>query len=250
MPVIRRIKVNSLTATQLLWSSDRTCNLCMHERHHLEIHHINGDPGDNDYSNLIVLCRNCHSEATAAGLGRKISSRLLAKYKSYWEVIVETRRQGATTSSRAEPRVRRGPVAAARRIADQFERAMCQRNARAVLALFTPPRKDTERMWLVNYVLGGDLGPARSFIRLFATRGFGYKIVEFDIKAVRVKGPRQVDVHLEEWLTWWGNGGWDAVPRRRRTVLTIVKFGSKWLVERYREPSQPIYRHKYGGLNG
>lgn len=244
----RRPIIDRTTVTELLWLSDRTCNLCMRERHHLEIHHINGRPDDNRFDNLIVLCRNCHSEASARSLGRRISGALLIKYKKYWGAVVATRREAHLTRTSAA--MGSDPGVQARRAAERFEELMSKRDARGVLAMFTPPRTPKERGWLEGYILGGDLGTPGDFIRLFATRGFGYRVLNFEVRRVKVINAKQAEVKLEEWLTWWGNGRWDSVPRSRRTVLTILKFGRGWLVEKYTQPGDPNYRHKYGGLSG
>ena len=243
-----RPKKNSDVVTRLMWASDRTCNWCQTERRHLEIHHINGKPDDNRYDNLILLCRNCHSEVSARDLGRDSPPGLLVKYKQFWEgIVAERRRAMRSAASEANPK-QSAHERAALRLANRFEKSMCARDAQSVLAMFTPPATSRERAWIENYILGGDLG--KPFIRLFATRGFGYKVLAYNLERVRAANSKKVYIYVEEWLTWWGSNGWDAVPRRRRTVLTVVKFGSRWLVDAYREPADPHYRHKYGGLNG
>jgi 5-methylcytosine-specific restriction endonuclease McrA len=44
------------------------CQQC-EERLADEVHHSDGDPSNNDPSNLICLCRDCHRQVTAA-MGR------------------------------------------------------------------------------------------------------------------------------------------------------------------------------------
>lgn len=231
-----------------MFASDMTCNVCMKERNHLEVHHINGDAADHVYDNLILLCRNCHSKVTAKGLGRTWSNALLLKYKHYWEGIVGKRREaiGSGDKKLEDMLVRKE----AEKLAKVFENYMMERDARGVLSLFTPPSTKVERDWLENYILGGDLGRPGQFVRLFGTKGFGYKVLKYDIRDLRVIDPKKAEVALEEWLTWWNDGEWDAVPRRRKTRLTLVKVGSDWFVDKYREPSASYYRHKYGGLGG
>jgi HNH endonuclease len=243
-----RVKINNRIADKLMWSSDRTCNLCQKEGYHLEIHHINGNPGDNRYENLILLCRNCHSEATASGLGRKLSPTLLLQYKSFWEGVIQKRRVafGSGDAKLEEAALRIGTE----RVARAFENYMVKRDARGVLSMFTPPRTKPERDWLENYILGGNLGRPGRFIRLFATRGFGYKVLKYDLKKLRVVNPKKAEATVEEWRTWWGDGAWDPVPRICNTRLTLVKIGNEWFVDKYREPSASHYRHKYGGLGG
>lgn len=231
-----------------MFASDMTCNACMKERNHVEIHHINEYASDNRYNNLILLCRNCHSRVTARGLGRKWSLPLLSKYKKYWEAVIRRRRKEIDSGEREleDALVRKG----AERIAKTFENYMVKRDAEGVLSLFTPPSTKAERQWLETYILGGDLGKPGAFVRLFATRGFGYKVVRYDIRSLRIVNSKKVEVAVEEWRTWWDDGAWDRVPRRCNTRLTLVKIANEWFVNRYREPSDPNYRHKYGGLGG
>ena len=59
----------------------------------LHIHHIDGDPGNNDLSNLAVLCLDHHSLAhTQGGFGRRLDARLVAYYRDTWEAAVRHRR--------------------------------------------------------------------------------------------------------------------------------------------------------------
>jgi len=243
-----RIRVSTRIADKLIWASDRTCNLCHKERFHVEIHHMNGNPGDGRYDNLILLCRNCHSAATARGLGRKLSPGQLMRYKRFWEGVVRRRRSELSSGDAEleEALLRTG----AERLVKAFETYMVKRDAPGVLSLFTPPRTDKERGWLETYILAGDLGKPGRFIRLFATRGFGYKVLKYDISSVKVINPRRAEVAVEEWRTWWSDGEWDAVPRRCKTHLTLAKVGNEWFVDKYREPSSQHGRHKYGGLGG
>jgi hypothetical protein len=243
-----RIRIPNKTAAELMFASDMTCNLCMKERHHLEIHHINGNPGDNRYRNLVLLCRNCHSDASAKALGRSISPALLLQYKSYWEGVVEKRRTTIDSGNmKLEESAHR---IGAERVARAFENYMIKRDALGVLSLFTPPNTAAERDWLENYALGGNLGKPGQFIRLFATRGFGYKVLKYDFKKFRIANPKKADVTVEEWRTWWGDGSWGLVPRRCIKQLTLTRIDNEWFVDKYREPASLHYRHKYGGLGG
>lgn len=231
-----------------MWASDRTCNLCQKEKYHLEIHHINGDRSDHRYDNLILLCRNCHSEVTVKGLGRKWSKSLLLKYKNFWEGVVRKRREAIDSGNKElEDALIRNE---AEKLARMFESYMVKRDAQGVLSLFTPPRTKVEGEWLENYILGGDLGKPGEFVRLFATRGFGYKVIRYDVRNLRVVNPKKVEIAIEEWRTCWNDGAWSPVPHRTSTRLTIVKIHNEWFVDKYRIPSAPHYRHKYGGLGG
>jgi hypothetical protein len=88
------------------------------------------------------------------------------------------------------------------------------------------------------------------FVRLFATRGFGYKVLRYDIRSFRLVNPKRAEVAIEEWRTWWDEGKWHPVPSRTNTRLTLVRMGDDWFVDKYRIPSDPNYGRKYGGLGG
>ncbi len=224
-----------------MWSSDRTCNLCQTQKDHLEVHHINRNPSDNRYNNLILLCRNCHSQATTKGLGRKISPTLLKRYKRHWQAIVSKRRAGIhTENSELEETFLK---AGAERLVTAFQDFMAKRDPYGVLSLFTPPRTESERDWVENYALGG--GRPGDFVRLFASKGFGYKVVKYEIKSLRLLHTKRANVTVEEWRTWWDEGRWQPVPRRLRTRLTLVRIGTDWFVDKY---STQARRHKYGAL--
>jgi hypothetical protein len=63
-----------------------TCCICHEPRHPVEKHHINGDPADNTWDNLAVLCRNCHGIVTVKGnLGTTYGAGEVLQYKRLWE---------------------------------------------------------------------------------------------------------------------------------------------------------------------
>lgn len=231
-----------------MWASDRTCNLCQKETRHIEIHHIDGNSGSSSYDNLILLCRNCHSEATARGLGRKLSGSLLLRYKTFWESVIQKRRSAVSSGDAKleEAALKVG----SERVVKTFENYMTKRDARGVLSLFTPPKTKAERDWLENYILGGDLGKAGEFVRLFATKGFGYKVLKYDMRNLRIVNPKKTEVFVEEWRTGWNDGAWNPVPTRCITHLVLAKIGNEWFVDKYYLPADVNYRHKYGGLGG
>lgn len=67
-----RIAIPKETERKLRVESGHKCGVSRcNESHHLEIHHINGDPSDNRESNLIVLCRNHHALAESGEIDRK-----------------------------------------------------------------------------------------------------------------------------------------------------------------------------------
>jgi hypothetical protein len=75
-------------AEEVLVANDHTCCICREARKHVQLHHIYGDPSNNDAGNLSVLCLDCHSRVTGdEGLGRKYSAGEVTRYKVDWEAI-------------------------------------------------------------------------------------------------------------------------------------------------------------------
>jgi hypothetical protein len=71
---------------RLMAANRHTCCICCQPRHPAERHHINGDPSDNSWDNLAVLCRNCHGLVTLRGnLGTAYTPGEVLQYKRDWE---------------------------------------------------------------------------------------------------------------------------------------------------------------------
>lgn len=84
----KRAQVPRNIADELLFRNRHTCCICRSSGKHVQIHHIDGDPSNNTFSNLAVLCLDCHSKVTSEeGLGREYSVGELRKYKREWESI-------------------------------------------------------------------------------------------------------------------------------------------------------------------
>lgn len=67
-------------------ASRHTCCICHEPRHPVEKHHIDGDPSNNEWNNLAVVCRNCHGLVTAKGnLGAHYTPGEMLRYKLDWE---------------------------------------------------------------------------------------------------------------------------------------------------------------------
>ncbi|MCK4310033.1 MAG: HNH endonuclease [Methanomicrobia archaeon] len=90
----RRKKIPRDKEAQILFINDKTCCICRDSTKGVQIHHIDGDPNNNDLSNLAVVCINHHDELhKSGGMTKSISPDLLKKYKYEWELEVKKRRQ-------------------------------------------------------------------------------------------------------------------------------------------------------------
>src|SRR5438067_1000768 len=71
---------------RLMVANRHTCCICNEPRHPVEKHHINGDPAENDWNNLAVVCRNCHGLVTQKGsLGAQYTPGEVLQFKLKWE---------------------------------------------------------------------------------------------------------------------------------------------------------------------
>jgi len=88
-----RKKVPHDIEAEILFINDRTCCVCRDPMKGVQIHHIDGNPNNNNLSNLAVVCTNHHDEIhKSGGITKGISPTLLKKYKRNWELTVRTRR--------------------------------------------------------------------------------------------------------------------------------------------------------------
>jgi len=71
---------------KLFYNCARTCCVCKCQKNPIQIHHIDNNPSNNIYENLIVLCSNCHDEAhTDHKLTNNLTTKELIHHKTLWE---------------------------------------------------------------------------------------------------------------------------------------------------------------------
>lgn len=81
-----RIPVPDDQSARLLFANRHTCCICREPRHEVQEHHIDGDPANNEWDNLAVVCLNCHGRVTGRpGFGRKFSQEEVLEFKRDWE---------------------------------------------------------------------------------------------------------------------------------------------------------------------
>ncbi len=87
-----RFPIPDELAAEVMFASDRTCCVCRDPNRKTEIHHIDGDPSNNDRSNLAVVCKDHQSEAhTKHAFSRNLTPDLIRLYDETWRAIVRTR---------------------------------------------------------------------------------------------------------------------------------------------------------------
>ena len=92
----KRIKIPGDTASEILFLSDRTCCVCNVRGKHVQIHHIDENPSNNDIKNLSILCLECHNDTMIkGGFGRKLDAHQVIKYQTEWIERVRKRKEKA-----------------------------------------------------------------------------------------------------------------------------------------------------------
>ncbi|MBL7732300.1 MAG: HNH endonuclease [Chitinophagaceae bacterium] len=90
----RRIEIEM--TDMMMFESNRTCCVCNEPYKAVQIHHIDGNPGNNEYNNLVILCLSCHDKAhIKGGAGRGWTKGELLKYKEDWIRRVKKRKNDA-----------------------------------------------------------------------------------------------------------------------------------------------------------
>lgn len=92
----RRDPIDPDVAADILFAADRTCCVCRIPGRPLQLHHINGDPSDNDPANIAALCLDCHDKTQLrGGFARPLDAAQVQRYKDDWLKRVGHRRDEA-----------------------------------------------------------------------------------------------------------------------------------------------------------
>jgi len=88
----KRVKIPEDIEAKVLAANRHTCCICNVEHKKVQIHHIDGDPSNNDMKNLAVICLYCHSDAhTNGAFVRNLTPDLVKLYNESWREIVSLR---------------------------------------------------------------------------------------------------------------------------------------------------------------
>jgi hypothetical protein len=98
----KRMPIPTTFAARVLFEADRTCCVCRGHTH-VQIHHIDDDPSNNDFENLAVLCFDCHRDTQIrGGFDRKLDAEQIKLYRRAWlEHVRNTRSEYNETPQRA-----------------------------------------------------------------------------------------------------------------------------------------------------
>ena len=89
----RRRTLRGQTSDEVLFAANHMCCICRIAAKDVQIHHIDGNHGHNDFGNLAVVCLDCHSRITGTrGLGKAYSPGEVRRYKRSWEQHVREAR--------------------------------------------------------------------------------------------------------------------------------------------------------------
>ncbi len=86
-----RNKVPKTVLSEVMHLSDRKC--CIDQKERVQLHHIDGNPNNNNIENLALLCLDCHDDATKTGsLSRKLDAETIKRFrKTHYETIQANR---------------------------------------------------------------------------------------------------------------------------------------------------------------
>jgi hypothetical protein len=98
MPKIRKDLPENILEQLLFLSSNRCC-ICQTPL--IVIHHIDGNPANNNMDNLAPLCPNCHTHAHSnSKLTRNLTPDRIKSVRKIWYNYCECRRGSQTTADR------------------------------------------------------------------------------------------------------------------------------------------------------
>ena len=96
----KRVPLKESVKLEIISRCNNRCCIC--QAPFVQIHHIDGDPSNNDLDNLAPLCPNCHDQA---GLKRPLSNRLtperIKKLRNMWYTYCGKRKEGTNVGANA-----------------------------------------------------------------------------------------------------------------------------------------------------
>ena len=94
-----RIKIPEKTKSELIFKTNNSCCIC--QTPFIQIHHLDGDPSNNELNNLIGLCPNCHSQAESKfKMTNNLTSVRLKQIRDKWYSYCEYRKESSVNISK------------------------------------------------------------------------------------------------------------------------------------------------------
>jgi len=91
VPKTKRKKIPSDIEAEVIFQSNRLC--CVDQKRGDHIHHIDGNNSNYEFSNLALLCFECHNEASVKGSLRKgLSAKAILKYRDHHYSVIQNNR--------------------------------------------------------------------------------------------------------------------------------------------------------------
>ena len=88
----RRKKIPAEIEAEVMFRSDRLC--CIDKKRGDHIHHIDSNPSNYEFTNLALLCFDCHDAATVKGsLRKKLSPKAIIKYRDFHYKVIQHERE-------------------------------------------------------------------------------------------------------------------------------------------------------------
>ena len=103
--VVNRPIIPESLRTEVIAKASNSCCVC--QTPFIEIHHIDGNPSNNDPANLAPVCPNCHHQAhTKGGLAAQLTPQRIEVLRDYWYAYCEKRKESGRVRGNAVLKVK------------------------------------------------------------------------------------------------------------------------------------------------
>lgn len=198
-----RVPVPRPLVAEIMVSSDRTCCVCRTPGKSVQLHHIDGDPGNNASQNIAVLCLQCHDETQlTGGFGRHLDALTVARFRDIWLADVEKRRASAihleepTTSAEAAEILERYATTFRRTYTSSNEIVPfeCRLDNAVISSADVPDLLQQEQF---NLLLLGPSGGGKTYLSMQSAVAYSYRGVPVFFPVKHYSGRLDSDVDRE-----------------------------------------------------
>jgi len=170
-----REKIPPKIESQILLANKHACCIC--QKMHVQIHHIDGNPNNNDISNLAILCIEHHDLASMkGGMTKKLNPDDIRKYKIEWEkkcemdilALARDRLNFYATAYKNPPRIREMFIKISEQkrkeaveiLANQIAEEEHDKTVDQGFKWQAVPRKNNHTLLCLNSIRNGELWPS------------------------------------------------------------------------------------------